>query len=179
MYVPKKHTFTVRHVQKFVCRHIPHMDITQYSNKHTKILTIYINQNPHKNVCCTHTHTHTRTQMHTHAHTQTRTTHTHTYTAVMSNGRTLIHIACLLQPLNSWTGWSDHHTHTATELQQPLTINTNHPTSSLLSLLQVALSLLCWLYWVCLMIVNDHKQNHSRSLIDRTMFRGMIVIVSD
>ena len=29
------------------------------------------------------------------------------------------------------------------------------------------------------MIVKDHKQNHSRSLIDRTMFRGMIVIVSD
>ena len=29
------------------------------------------------------------------------------------------------------------------------------------------------------MIVKDHKQNHSRSLIDRTIFRGMIVIVSD
>ena len=29
------------------------------------------------------------------------------------------------------------------------------------------------------MIVKDHKQNHSRSLIDRTKVRGMIVLVSD
>ena len=29
------------------------------------------------------------------------------------------------------------------------------------------------------MIVKDHKQNHSKSLIDRTIFRRMIVIVSD
>ena len=84
-----------------------------------------------------------------------------------------IYIAYLLKPLNTWTGWSGTHTHTHTHTHTlihtlPLNYN-NHwqstPTASLSFPFTVCSEWLCWLNWVCLMIVKDHKQNHSRSLI--------------
>ena len=47
-----------------------------------------------------------------------------------SNGGTLIHIACLLQLPAKHMDRLKRHSHTATELQQALTLTTNHFTFS-------------------------------------------------
>ena len=93
---------------------------------------------------CTHAHTHARThaRMHAHAHMYVPAARSVPvcaapsewvgWVAVKSNGRTLINIACLLQPLNTCTSWSDTHkhrnthTHTCSETRHNLGCNV-HP----------------------------------------------------
>ena len=86
-----------------------------------------------------HTHTHT----HTHIHVCTccwiglslcnSLRVSLMITCSESNGRALIHIVCLLQPLNTWTGWSDAHTdtHTHTHVHTHLRLDTSWAVMSL------------------------------------------------
>ena len=86
----------------------------------------------------------------------------------------------LLACYSYWTHGQAGATLTHTHCHWTTTTTDNqHQPLHFLSLWQVCSEWMCWLYWVCLIIVKDHKQNHSRSLIDRTMLRGMIVLVSD